>query len=564
MNHPDTAVCFHIAPATKTTQPATQIPTCGEALVSLLESYGVEYVFGIPGVHTVELYRGLAASSIGHVTPRHEQGAGFMADGYARVTGRPGVCFIITGPGMTNIATAMAQAYADSIPMLVISSVNARRELGCGEGRLHELPSQRDVFAGLTAFSHTLLDADELPGVLARAFAVFESARPRPVHIEIPLDVIVAPAGGMNKAPSVSPAKPAASADALAVAADLLATARRPLILAGGGAVRAAVELRELAERLQAPVALTVNAKGLLPCGHPLLIGSTQSLPPTRAMVREADVVLAVGTELGETDYDVVFDRGFGIEGQLIRIDIDAQQLMRNFRADVAIAGDAQQALGSLSKRLHELPVPAPQPNWGADRVAEVRRAVLASYDAPTRSQKHLIDTIASALPGVIIAGDSTSPVYSGNFVHDAPAPRSWFNSSTGYGTLGYGLPAAVGAKLAARDRPVVCLIGDGGIQFTLPELASAVEARVPVIVLLWNNHGYGEIRKYMTSRDITPVGVDIYTPDFQKLAAGFGCEARRVNTRESLATELQQANLRDVPTVIEIFEADWFAQVPA
>ncbi len=564
MNHPETSVRFDEAGATITVRPAMQIPTCGEALVTLLEGYGVEYVFGIPGVHTVELYRGLAASSIQHVTPRHEQGAGFMADGYARVTGKPGVCFVITGPGMTNIATAMGQAYADSIPMLVISSVNARRALGSGDGRLHELPSQRDVFAGLAAFSHTLLDAAELPRVLARAFAVFESARPRPVHIEIPLDVIVAPADGMNMAPAILPAKPAASANALAVAADLLADARRPLILAGGGAVHAAAELRELAERLQAPVALTINAKGLLPCGHPLLIGSTQSLPETRAMVRDADVVLAVGTELGETDYDVVFDQGFVIKGQLIRIDIDAQQLMRNFRADLAITADAQQAMSSLSVRLHERPAPVREPGWGAARVQKVRLAVWASCDAPTRSQKQLIDTIAIALPGVIIAGDSTSPVYAGNFVYDAPVPRCWFNSSTGYGTLGYGLPAAIGAKLAALERPVVCLIGDGGIQFTLPELASAVEARVPVIVLLWNNLGYGEIRKYMAARDITPVGVDIYTPDFLKLAKGFGCEARRVNTRESLAAELQRANSRDVPTVIEVVEADWFAQVPA
>ncbi|MEM5340391.1 5-guanidino-2-oxopentanoate decarboxylase [Paraburkholderia azotifigens] len=564
MNHPETSVRFDEAGATITVRPAMQIPTCGEALVTLLEGYGVEYVFGIPGVHTVELYRGLAASSIQHVTPRHEQGAGFMADGYARVTGKPGVCFVITGPGMTNIATAMGQAYADSIPMLVISSVNARRELGSGDGRLHELPSQRDVFAGLAAFSHTLLDAAELPRVLARAFAVFESARPRPVHIEIPLDVIVAPADGMNMAPAVLPARPAASANALAVAVDLLADARRPLILAGGGAVHAAAELRELAERLQAPVALTINAKGLLPCGHPLLIGSTQSLPETRAMVCDADVVLAVGTELGETDYDVVFDQGFVIKGQLIRIDIDAQQLMRNFRADLAITADAQQAMSSLSVRLHERPAPVREPDWGAARVQKVRLAVWASYDAPTRSQKQLIDTIAIALPGVIIAGDSTSPVYAGNFVYDAPVPRCWFNSSTGYGTLGYGLPAAIGAKLAALERPVVCLIGDGGIQFTLPELASAVEARVPVIVLLWNNLGYGEIRKYMAARDITPVGVDIYTPDFLKLAKGFGCEARRVNTRESLAAELQRANSRDVPTVIEVVEADWFAQVPA
>ncbi|BCQ26342.1 5-guanidino-2-oxopentanoate decarboxylase [Caballeronia sp. NK8] len=538
--------------------------TCGETLVTLLENYGVEYVFGIPGVHTVELYRGLAHSSMRHVTPRHEQGAGFMADGYARVTGKPGVCFIITGPGMTNIATAMAQAYADSIPMLVISSVNARSHLGNGDGRLHELPSQRQVFDGLAAFSHTLLDAAELPQVLARAFAVFESARPRPVHIEIPLDVIVSPVHAMKASPAVRAAKPTAHPAALAAAVELLADARRPLILAGGGAAHAAVELRELAERLQAPVALTTNAKGLLPCAEPLLVGSTQSLPPTRAMIREADVVLAVGTELGETDYDVLFDGGFAIDGQLIRIDIDAQQVMRNAQPDVAIVGDSRETLSALSTRLHERPVRPASPDWGAARVTAVREAIFAGCDAAMRSQQRLIDTIVDALPGVIIAGDSTSPVYAGNFLHDAPAPRSWFNSSTGYGTLGYGLPAAIGAKLAARERPVVCLIGDGGLQFTLPELASAVEARVPVIVLLWNNFGYGEIRKYMDQRDISPVGVDIYTPDFIALAKAFGCEAARADDPQALDTQLRKAISREVPTVIEVREADWFARVPS
>lgn len=559
MNFPETMVSFGDVGARAAARSASPDRTCGEALVTLLEGYGVEYVFGIPGVHTVELYRGLAASSIQHVTPRHEQGAGFMADGYARVAGKPGVCFIITGPGMTNIATAMAQAYADSIPMLVISSVNPRRQLGNGDGRLHELPSQREVFAGFTAFSYTLLDAAELPQVLARAFAVFESARPRPVHIEIPLDVIVASSDGMMLTPMILPARPTGSANALAAAADLLAAAERPLILAGGGSVHAGAELCELAERLQAPVALTINAKGLLPCGHPLLIGSTQSLPETRALVREADAILAVGTELGETDYDTVFDGGFAIDGRLIRIDIDAQQLMRNFRPDVAIVADARQALDSLSARLREQPLPPPRADWGATRVAAVREALMANYDAPMRSQKHFIEQIIGALPDAIIAGDSTSPVYTGNFVHDAPAPRSWFNSSTGYGTLGYGLPAAIGAKLAAPQRPVVCLIGDGGLQFTLPELASAVEAQVPVIVLLWNNFGYGEIRKYMVGRDITPVGVDIYTPDFIAVARGFGCAASRADAPESLVAELRQAALRRIPTVIEIREANWF-----
>ncbi|MCW3479490.1 5-guanidino-2-oxopentanoate decarboxylase [Neisseriaceae bacterium JH1-16] len=545
------------APASPVSAPLT----CGEALVKLLEGYGVKRVFGIPGVHTVELYRGLAASPIQHITPRHEQGAGFMADGYARVTGKPGVCFIITGPGMTNIATAMAQAYADSIPMLVISSVNAAHQLGHGDGRLHELPSQRNVMAGFTAFSHTVLNADELPQVLARAFTVFGSARPRPVHIEIPIDIIRAPAGMPSFEPPALPAKPAAAPNAIALAARCLAEAHRPLILAGGGAVDAANELQTLAEHLQAPVTLTINAKGLLPAAHPLSIGSTQSLPATRALVREADVVLAVGTELGETDYDVVFDGGFAINGKLIRIDIDAEQLQRNQRPTLALAADAKLALNALNERLatHHA---AADTDWGAARVSQVRAMESAEYGLPVRAHKLLLDTIAETLPEVIFVGDSTQPVYSGNFVYEAKHPRSWFNSSTGYGTLGYGLPAAIGAKLGADGRPVVCLIGDGGLQFTLPELASAVEAKVPVIVLLWNNQGYGEIKKYMVERDIAPVGVDIYTPDFLQIAAGFGCAAVRVDTAAALVQELQSATPRRMPTVIEVDEWSWFEQL--
>ncbi len=561
MTSPTFYPCQDEAPVRRHTPGAA--PTCGESLVTLLERYGVDYVFGIPGVHTIELYRGLAASSIRHVTPRHEQGAGFMADGYARVTGKPGVCFIITGPGMTNIATAMAQAYADSIPMLVISSVNARRELGSGDGRLHELPSQRELFAGLTAFSHTLLDAADLPQVLARAFTVFGSARPRPVHIEIPLDVIVSPAGALAYAPAAAATRPAPDAEAIAAAAGCLAGAKRPLILAGGGAVDAGEPLRTLAERLQAPVALTINAKGLLPCGHPLLLGSTQSLPQTRELVRDADVVLAIGTELGETDYDTVFDGGFTIDGHLIRIDIDAGQLMRNFRPDMAIAGDAKAALTGLVRALGSRSA-VKSAAWGAARVEQVRAKIDADYDAPSRAQAALIETLTTALPGVIIVGDSTSPTYVGNLTHDAAAPRSWFNSSTGYGTLGYGLPAAIGAKLAAPHRPVVCLIGDGGLQFTLPELASAVEAGAAVIVVVWNNSGYGEIRKYMAARDITPVGVDPYTPDFIMLARGFGCLAQTAGNPATLAGALEAATSAKLPTVIEIREADWFENTGA
>ena len=537
--------------------------TCGEVLVKLLEGYGVDHVFGIPGVHTVELYRGLAGSSIRHITPRHEQGAGFMADGYARTRGKPGVCFIITGPGMTNIATAMGQAYADSIPMLVISSVQSRDQLGGGRGKLHELPDQAALVAGVAAFSHTLMNAADLPQVLARAFAVFDSARPRPVHIEIPLDVLVQPADQLLPGRPVRGNRAGAAPLAGAQRAERLASARRPLILAGGGALAAGAALARLAEHLQAPVALTINAKGLLPSSHPLQIGSTQSLPATRALVAEADVVLAIGTELAETDYDVTFKGGFDIPGSLLRIDIDPDQTVRNYLPELALVADAELAAEALLAALQAQPQGVHDRNWGRARVTRLREALATGWDQPTLSQTRLLTAIVQRLPGVVLVGDSTQPVYTGNLTLDMDQPRRWFNASTGYGTLGYALPAAMGAWLgsaehAAERAPVVCLIGDGGLQFTLPELASAVEAQVPLIVLLWNNQGYEEIKKYMLNRAIEPVGVDIHTPDFIGVARALGAAAQSVADVAQLQAALGQAVERKGPTLIQVDQHQW------
>ncbi len=227
---------------------ATHSPTVGEALVTMLEQAGVDTVFGIPGVHTIELYRGLAASSIRHVTPRHEQGAGFMADGYARGTGRPGVCFVITGPGLTNTLTAMAQARADSIPMLVISGVNATTTLGKGRGHLHELPDQAALASSVALWSHTLTDPSQLGSVLQKAFATMTSGRPGPVHIEIPTDVMKLPAADQAfEVPASIPQRPTSAE--LAAAAELCAGARKPAILIGGGAVRLAMLFDGLPKR---------------------------------------------------------------------------------------------------------------------------------------------------------------------------------------------------------------------------------------------------------------------------------------------------------------------------
>ncbi|QYX50860.1 5-guanidino-2-oxopentanoate decarboxylase [Pseudomonas sp. S07E 245] len=537
--------------------------TCGEVLVKLLEGYGVDHVFGIPGVHTVELYRGLAGSTIRHITPRHEQGAGFMADGYARTRGVPGVCFIITGPGMTNITTAMGQAYADSIPMLVISSVQSRNALGGGRGKLHELPDQRGLVAGVSAFSQTLMSADDLPQVLARAFAVFDGARPRPVHIEIPLDVLVEPADHLLPGRPIRVSRAAAAPTTVAQMATRLAQAQRPLILAGGGALAAGAALAALAEHLQAPVALTINAKGLVPADHPLQIGSTQSLPVTRELIGEADVVLAIGTELAETDYDVTFQGGFKIPGSLLRIDIDPDQTVRNYLPELALVADAEQAAQALLAAVRLQPAAQRQASWGTARAARLRQALAASWDQPSLSQTRLLKTLLQTLPEVVLVGDSTQPVYTGNLTLDMPAPRRWFNASTGYGTLGYALPAAMGAWLGSsavikQRAPVVCLIGDGGLQFTLPELASAVEAQVPLIVLLWNNHGYEEIKKYMLNRDIKPVGVDIHTPDFIAVAQGLGAAAEQVNDLAQLQTALARAVERNKPTLLQVDQAQW------
>ncbi len=535
--------------------------TCGEVLVKLLEAYGVEQVFGIPGVHTVELYRGLAGSTINHITPRHEQGAGFMADGYARTSGKPGVCFIITGPGMTNITTAMGQAYGDSIPMLVISSVQSRSQLGGGRGKLHELPNQSALVAGVAAFSHTLMSAAELPAVLARAFALFQAGRPRPVHIEIPLDVLVENADALLASLPVSIARPGPAPAAIEQMSQCLAQAKRPLILAGGGAIDAAPALTQLAERLGAPVALTINAKGMLPSSHPLLIGSTQSLVATRALVAEADVVLAIGTELAETDYDVTFAGGFEIPGALLRIDIDPDQTVRNYPPTLALVADANLASEALLANLALLPSRDPQ--WGAVRVSRLQAQLSTEWDAPTRAQTVFLQTVFEVLPDAVCVGDSTQPVYTGNLTFNPEQPRRWFNSSTGYGTLGYALPAAVGAWLGRRAEvkpggPVLCLIGDGGLQFTLAELASAVEAQTPIIVLLWNNQGYGEIKKYMLNRAIEPVGVDIYTPDFIGVAKALGCAAQAVGDETQLRAALASAGDRQGPSVIEIDELRW------
>lgn len=509
--------------------------TVGEVLITLLERRGVDTIFGIPGVHTVEMYRGLDGSGIRHITPRHEQGAGFMADGYARASGKAGVCLLITGPGVTNAITPMAQARADSVPMLVISGVNRAATFGQEEGFLHELPNQQAMMSEVAMLSQTLHRPQDLERVVDRAFAAMTGARPGPVHIEVPLDI-------MKKLIEVPPSRDAVPTHRLpdptliAQAVLRLKAAKRPLILAGGGAIPAADALETLAERLDAPVVTTTNARGILG-RHPLRVPASPSLPVVRMLMAEADVVLAIGTQFGRTDYDMYEDGNAPTLAHLIRIDCDPVQITRGRLPDTAIVADAYAAVAALVDATEGHGSHAE----GATRAAQARAAARAALSPAYQAQVQLIETITHVIPGVRIVGDSTQVVYAGNMFADMSAPRRWFNAATGFGALGYGAPAAIGAALGDAA-PVVCITGDGGLQFSLAELGTAVDERTPVIFIVWNNNGYQEIERYMLDHAIKPEGVRPSPPDFVSVAQAYGMAAERVEGTDDLPAALERA----------------------
>jgi 5-guanidino-2-oxopentanoate decarboxylase len=526
--------------------------TGGQALVRLLANYGVDTVFGIPGVHTLELYRGLPGSGIRHVLTRHEQGASFMADGYARVSGKPGVCFVITGPGVTNAATGIGQAYADSIPMLVISSVNHTASLGKGWGILHECQDQRAMTAPITAFSAVALTAEDLPELIARAYAVFDSERPRPVHISVPLDVLSAPvARDWSNEVVRRPGRGPASAAALDQAVARLNGAKRPMIIAGGGALNAAKELNELSTRLAAPLFTSVAGKGLLPPEAPLNAGSSLCVEPGWNLIAEADVVLAVGTEMADTDY---WRERLPLNAELLRVDIDSRKFNDFYPCAVALQGDAQQTLRGIVERL---PNDIRDASAAVASVAALREAVKASHGALQSIHQAILDRIAAELPpNAFISTDMTQLAYTGNYAFDSAATRSWLHP-TGYGTLGYGLPAGIGAKFGAPQRPGLVLVGDGGFLYTAQELATAVEELdSPLVVLLWNNDALGQIRDDMLGLDIEPIGVLPRNPDFAALGRAFGCTVTQPQNLAELQTDLRLGFKRNGVTLIELKHA--------
>jgi len=526
--------------------------SCGEALMHLLEAYGVTTVFGIPGEHTLELYRGIEKSSVRAVTPRNEQGASFMADGYARVTGEPGVCTIITGPGVTNAATGIGQAYADSIPMLVISSANDSPSLGKGWGRLHETTDLCAITRPITAFSVMVHDPAEVPELIAQAFTVFRSRRPRPVHIAIPIDVMEMPVSDDWQPYQVADL-PVPGGAAIARATQLLAESASTVMMVGGGAQHASSEVTRLAERLQVAVIASNAGKGIVADTNPLSLGGGVISPAIQAYLAQADVVLAIGTELAEAD-SFIYD--LPVNGKVIRVDIDPARFSDAFPASCAILGDSRAACQQLLDALegHEI---GSASNQVIATLDQLRIQQSADYTDVERQHIRLLDALRDEIADdAVIMGDIAQLVYTGTAAMKTLLPRTWFYPA-GFGTLGCALPDAIGAKIATPEKTVIALVGDGGFMFTVNELATAVEEELSIPIIIWHNHSYAMIRDGMVKRNIPEIGVNPRAPDFIKLADAFGCPGIKVESEAGFRQALNDAMAYAGPSIIVVIEDD-------
>jgi thiamine pyrophosphate-dependent acetolactate synthase large subunit-like protein len=529
--------------------------TGAQLVVASLETHGVDTVFGIPGVHTLALYDALASSSIRHVLARHEQGVGFMADGYARATGKPGVAVVITGPGVTNIATAVGEAYTDSSPLLVISSNVDSPYLDDMRGNLHDLKDQMSVMKAVTKWNARVSSAAEVPGVMAEAFERLEAGRPLPVHVEIPLDVLDQPIGTNRvlREPCIAVSEP--SDEKIGKAAKLLATAKRPLIYAGGGAVSsgAAPFVLQLAERLHAPVLTSIMGKGAIPEDHPLSLGAVWSAGNVvDDYLQRADLALVVGSKLGAQATDMF---QMTLPEPLIRIEIDPREMHLNAQPSLPLLGDAAPIAARLVEALSAI-----ESLDGFDQTEDaiaVRRQ--AEADAWFGHRRAHIDALRRAIPrDGILCNDMTMMSYVACSVYPVYEPRTFLFPS-GFGTLGFALPVAIGAKIGRPEAAVVAVVGDGGFQYTMGDLGCAVQERLGLPIVIFNDSTYSAVKHAQRQeRGGRYLAVDLVNPDYVKLADAYGIPGTRASSPEELEREVRLALDRDLPTIIDVPIAPW------
>jgi acetolactate synthase I/II/III large subunit len=522
---------------------AAQRMTTAEATVATLAANGINTVFCLPGVQNDYLFDALhkAQDRIRPIHTRHEQGAAYMALGAAMASGRPSAYAVVPGPGFLNTSTALCTAYAVNAPVLALVGQIAAAMIGRGYGQLHEIPDQLAVMRGLTKWADRIRAPHEASGRINEAFRQMRSGRQRPAAIECAIDVWSRVAPVVLHAPAEPEIAPV-DTDAAARAAKLLGQSERPLIFVGGGAQEASAEVTELAEMLQAPVVAHRMGQGVVDRRNPLAVNTLAGW----RLWEHADVVLAVGTRLATP----LMQWGTDEQLQVIRIDADPEEIDRIARPAIGIVGDAAPVLRAVLDAL-------PQHN----RRRGSRRDELLGLHAEVGHELAVLEPQVSYLKAIraelpedgIFVDELTQLGYVGRLTFPVHRPRTFL--SPGYqGTLGWGVATALGVKTARPDTPVVAVSGDGGFLFTAQELATAVQFRIPIVVVLVNDGAYGNVRRIQASQfGNRLIGCDLRNPDFQKFAESFGALALRATSPESLREALRTAFRADVPSVIEI-----------
>jgi thiamine pyrophosphate-dependent acetolactate synthase large subunit-like protein len=507
----------------------------GVRLLESLEQLGVELVFGLPGVHNLPIWKALSDSDIRLVGVRHEQTAVYAADGYARATGKLGVAVVTTGPGAANTLGATGEAMAAGSPVLVIATdiATALRREGVYGGTLHETRDQTAMFVPVTKAARMLASAEEIGPAAIEAGRHALAAPTGPVYLGVPTDLLSKEAAAAQPTAVVSPA---ADQVPLRHAAELLSGAERPLIWAGGGALRAEAgpAVGDLARKLAAPVLTTYMGRGLLGPDHPCAVPGPVHSPEVGALWDEADVVLAVGT-----DFDGTNTQNWKLPAPptLIAVNLDETEASKNYAADVALIGDARSVIEQLVRRVDARPGLRDLER----RLAQIGAELSAWLHDDEPGAAALLEVVHRALPpDAVVFTDMCIPGYWLGGYWRAPAPRK-LGYPLGWGTLGFGFPASLGAALADAG-PTVCLCGDGGFMYACGELATMMQERIPLTIVLVDDGGYGMLRFDQVLAGEEPFGVDLLTPDFAALAGSFGLPSTRI---DGFGPEFERA-LRD------------------
>lgn len=523
-----------------------------EAMVKCLENEGVNVVFGYPGAAICPFYDELTHSDIHHVLVRREDNAGHAANGYARISGKPAVCIATSGPGATNLLTAIATAYADSVPLICITGQVSTDQIGCDVFQEVDITGAAEPFV---KNSYLIKDASQLPRIFKEAFYIAGSGRNGPVLIDVPVDIQQTMIEfSYPEKVELRTYKPTVKGNSFQIkkVCEALKTSERPLICAGGGVIsaKACGELRELAEKTRIPVVSTMMGLGIFPSEHPLYMGmlGMHGVKTANEAVSKCDTMILIGARVG--DRAVSSPKFLAKTTKIIHIDVDPAEIGKNIPAHIPLVGDCKHILKELTEKLGS----AERADWLAE-LSEVKNAVPEEDETEGYvNPKMFIRKLSAKLPDdtICVADVGQNQIWTCN---NFRFKRGRFLTSGGMGTMGYSIPAAVGAKFASPDSEVVAVCGDGSFQMQMMELATIVQEKIPVKIILMRNNRLGMVRELQTNLykdNQTAVHIADGNPDFVALAKSYGIRAERVCTMAEAEAAIENLCSAKEPYLLE------------